>query len=475
MKNFLVTIATALWIVAALLIFTPRPSYADSANGLCLTEPEFTDVNAMGQTDEQRLQAIRDWLDGLLPRSPKGAFLKGRNPDGTSYTFQDLDNGPTDPAQEISNAAKNNKINPRVLLSTLRKEKPRVFKDSRRPSNRALRTLAGCGSSPTAREQIQCMGRKLKEWFYDQLSQCSTTPGGWNVDVEKGTGDTEKNIFELNQDALRCSATPESKAVAVLYQYTPWKGRRYDGCGWGHPDYPEGAGGNGLFCAFWKQHGWQTTSPGPLTLSPQPLTMSCAPPTPEQPSRCLSINVSGGDPGPNGYSWSITGPNLTTTEGVLTVSGVTKQNVQLKPPDNPGANLAGTAYDWHTGEIRWDRFGNQCVHGDHSCRNNYGCNDQLLGSTSPSGHGFGCADASPPTCNQSCQDAVFGCPGNCGYPVNPGSACTDFESVAVNKVYHDVRTQGPDCRPCRLEMQGGVTVTVTDSAGTPVSTTATVK
>jgi hypothetical protein len=61
----------ALWILAALLIIAPQLSLAQiDKNALCLTESEFTDVNAMGQTATQRLQSIRDWLDGLVPGSP---------------------------------------------------------------------------------------------------------------------------------------------------------------------------------------------------------------------------------------------------------------------------------------------------------------------------------------------------------------------------------------------------------------------
>lgn len=472
MKNILVMTIAAFWLLAALLTFTVRPAHAQSKNGLCLTEPEFTDVNAMGQTDEQRLQAIRDWLDGRLPKSPSGGFLKGTitNPDGsrTPYTFDDLDGKPTDPAEEISNAAKNNKINPRVLLTTLRKEQPSVFKSTIRPDDRILRRLAGCGikGSPTAREQIQCMAQQFKRDYYDRLSQCIATgppslpdPNRWQVDVVRLAGDAPGD----ESDALgeTCPVQPSSKGVAALYAYTPWGGAAV-GCG--QPaatilpgeEPPPLVGGNGLFCQFWAQHGWEAP-PGPLALSPQPLTMSCAPSTPQQPSRCLSINASGGTPP---YTW-------TNTKGVITISGVNQQNIQLKPPENRGSGLAGNAYGRKVAQVD----GNTCAHnpGFWETTAMFGCNDNFL--TCPSGNPAGAAFL------QSCAAGAGEC-GQliCGLPKcaclsptqNPGEPAT-CDIAKSNGVVHDVRTQGPDCRPCRLEMQGA-TVTVTDAAGPPVST-----
>jgi hypothetical protein len=86
MINILLFSFSVFWILVATLTLTPRTTLAQSKNGLCLTEPEVTDVNAMGQTAAQRLQAIRDWLDGLVPGSPgyvpppgspQPGFLKG--------------------------------------------------------------------------------------------------------------------------------------------------------------------------------------------------------------------------------------------------------------------------------------------------------------------------------------------------------------------------------------------------------------
>jgi len=317
MKNILVATITVFWTLATQLTFTLRPGYADSPNGMCLTESEFTDFNTMD------LAAIRNWLNNCPKCATGGGFLRGGT-EITPYTFTDIDLQPTDPAKEIFDAAQLNKINPRVLLTLLRKESSKVFNSTARPTDRRLSKLAGCGVSPSAREQIRCMGRKLKEYFYDQLSQCQSTIGGWNVDPDppKRTGDTGN---ETTASGAPCSVVPESKTVAAMFQYNPWKGTGYDGCGYGDPLYLDGVPGNWAFCWLWRRlHGWEVTSP-PLALSQQNPTMNCAPPTPQQPSRCISINASGGDTSGGFYSWGNTG-------GVITISGVNQQNIQLKPP-----------------------------------------------------------------------------------------------------------------------------------------------
>ena len=461
MKNIVVVTIPAVWTLAALLTFTVRPAHAQSKNGLCLTEPEFTDVNAMGQTDEQRLQAIRDWLDGLP------GFLKGTitNPDGskTPYTFTDLDKNPTDPAQEISNAAGANKINPRVLLTTLRKEKPKVMIDPTRPTDTTLRTLTGCGSSPTAQEQIQCMGQKLKEWFYDELSQCKATIGGWDVDVTKQTGNTAGEEKDAAGNA--CSVTPGSKAATALYQYTPWIGRSY-GCGYSlDPAYKDGVGGNGLFCQLWRQHGWEAP-PGALAIS-QP-ALACAPT-----SRCVNINASGG-----------TGPHTwTTSKGNLSIpTGVNRQNVKLVPPANPGSNNPGTAYIQHGASVFHQNAscgGPTCLIAGYVL---YGCNDQFNGkntlgcsqtvSCAAPPHTLVCnATATYPQCHQAggLPTCTAGGVFNTAQPVDylsnhreAGAICDSRASEAVN------------CNPCGLAMQGTI-ITVTDGGGNPATTNLIVK
>jgi len=470
MKQMFAITMAQLCMAAALLIFGSSAAYADTKNGLCLTEPEFTNVRAMGETDQQRLEAIKDWLDSLP------GFFKGRDPDGSNWTFTDVDGNPTDPAQEISDAAGLNKISPRVLLTTLRKEQPTVFRLNVRPSENILRKLAGCGTSSTARQQIQCMGQKLKEWFYDQLSQCKATPGGWNVDLAKQTGD--KPGEEKDAAGNACSVEPESKAVTALYQYTPWIGDRY-GCGRSpDPLYQDGVGGNGLFCAFWGQHGWQAP-PGPLAISQQNPALACD----ANQSRCVSLNASGGTPP---YTWSVSNPNA-----VIQLSGVNNQNIRLKPPPNPGGGVGGIAY----AQGGMDRF---CGNTPNLCKDGgptqgcaasaharlFGCQDQDLG---PAAMSWACGNfwsmhATFQTCfdpsqfshtrRDTCSMHIGNCNGKTYSQKCEGTGILLFTDI-VDRRSQSMINAG--CKPCNLELKDGATVTVTDAAGNEVETTLTVQ
>lgn len=467
MKKILISTLSVVWILVVQLCF-PRVGETADKNGLCLTEPEFTDFNTMD------VAAVRTWLDGL------GGFLRGTS-DGTNpYTFIDLDGNPTDPAQEISNAARANKINPRVLLTTLRKEKPRVFRDPEQPTDNTLRLLAGCGGPTTAKKQIQCVAEQLRRDF-DRLTQCRPTgplslpdPNRWQVDVVRLAGDAPGD--ETDAFGESCPVQPASKTAAALLAYTPWAGAAF-GCGQAPvtvlpgEEPPPLVGGNGLFCAFWRQHRWDAP-PGPLALSPQPLLMNCAPET----SRCVSINASGGTTGANGYSWSVSNP-----DAPITVTGVNKQNVQLKPPvNNPNAG-GGEAYKLtiirtDAGHVSFER---------HSCTQKcytYDCNDVfLVDSCLVSGPRPSCTTPTDPAlhCVENLGPGHIGHDGSdpCPRPVSQNNTCLpNVMTWATQRgVVCDTRTlaqKNDGCRPCRLEMQGA-TVTVTDAAGASSSATVT--
>jgi hypothetical protein len=469
MKNVFITTTSVFSIAIAILMFAPRVGFAQTKNSLCVTEPEFTDVNAMGGTAALRLQGIRDWLDGLVPGSPSSSFLKGRNPDGSNFTFTDLDTNPTDPAQEISNAAGANNINPKVLLTTLRKEKPEVFGLSDRPGDRTLRTLAGCGTSSTARQQIQCMAQTFKNLFYNQLSQCQATIGGWDVDptVPKQTGDTPGQ--EEDAAGNKCDVVPQSKAVAALFQYTPWIGRHF-GCGYPlTPQYPGGVGGNGLFCQFWKQRGWEAPPSTELKVSLQNPTLSCPGPT-----KCISLNASGGTPP---YSWTTNKPTSGPGAFPLTTSGVDNQNVKFRPPTN-NPNYPGNAY-------AQAGFNKACANTSTVCTNGqltqgcivsvrarfYGCNDQMFPDDINTT--WACINYPGVTNTISfCSSAIGNLPvrGSCGFTLTQCAGKDYFRWCSGTGL--DMFTDRKDrrspgmisggCRPCLLEMQGAK-VTVKDS------------
>ena len=176
-------------------------SQAATISGLCITEPEFTDYNAM------TLQNIRDFL------TARGGFMKALFPD-VAETGSEM----VDAALEIYNAAQANKINPRVLLTILQKEKGAVTSVERLPDD-DLRLLAGCGAPTTAKKQIHCMAEKLKQYFYDQLSQCNPTVGGWQVDVIKLAGDTPGQATDSFGETV--PVEPRDKSVTVLPALSP--------------------------------------------------------------------------------------------------------------------------------------------------------------------------------------------------------------------------------------------------------------
>jgi hypothetical protein len=472
MINILLTSVSVFWTLVATLIFMPRATLAQSKNGLCMTEPEFTNVSAMGQTAAERLQAIRDWLDGLVAGSPSNSFLKGRNPDGSNYTFIDLDGNPTDPAQEISNAAGMNNINPRVLLATLRKEKPEVFRFSERPADRALQTLAGCGTSPTARQQIQCMGQKFKEYYYDRLAQCNATIGGWNIDLLKQTGDTPGE--EKDASGNVCSVEPESKGVAALFQYTPWIGRAL-GCGYSpNPLYPNGVGGNGLYCQFWNQHGWDAPPSTDLKVSLQNPTLSCPG------AKCVSLNASGGTPP---YSWTTNKPISGAGAFTLQVTGVHQQNARFRPPANltNWGNFnayARAGFNKSCGNTSWvctnGQLTQNCAVGAYA--RGYGCSDQItsenINLTNACGPGIVPINMTVSYCSSDVGNRPVR--GSCGFTLeqcngyNYSMICSGT-GVEIFTRPRDLRSQpmkDAGCRPCLLEMLDA-TVTVTDSAQPP--------
>lgn len=495
MKKILIVPLSVVWILIAQLRFSGVDiSQAATISGLCITEPEFTNYNVMS------LQDIRDFL------SAKGGFMRNLFPD-----VAETGGVMVDAALEIYNAAQTNKINPRVLLTTLEKEKVTVTKVTR-PADDVLKRLAGWDTGDTviplsqksAREQIQDMAAQFRRDFYDRLSQCNSTLGGWQVDVVRLAGNTPGQETDAFGETV--PVEPRDKSITTLYQYTPWVGVALGG---GHrpaeppitPAKLELVGGNGLFCQLWHQFGWQAP-PGPLALSPQPPTLACAPTA----SRCISVNASGGTPGPDGYTWSVSNPNAVADPP----TGADKQNVKIRPPANLGGFAGVVAFTRYRWGSRYASPGccNSILGQDYDCQGSIfqACYDTGSGSTDFGTCGGGCRT---PTCGGTptklcvIDQPNIGC-GNCDVflqplPGSPPSNCTSqvdpvcaaqsgcgglsscytqpFDARAdMNSGYLcDKRTQdmtSAGCRPCAPEMQGAV-VTVTDSAGASVSTAVT--
>jgi hypothetical protein len=215
-------------------------------------------------------------------------------------------------------------------------------------------------------------------------------------------------------------------------------------------------GGNGLYCAFWRQHGWQA-SQRPLALSPQTVTLTCAPPTPTQPSRCVSINASGGDISNGRYTWE-------TTKGEISITGVNQQNIQLKPPTNDGSKINGPAYAIQANNTT-DGFSCNLF---HFVKEVYGCNDQVV---------ISCTFFDASVCdNTGIISFARGANNNmCPFPAF-ADECTGLRTI--RQFQCDIREQNgipKTCNPCGISMQGGATITVSGSSGPPVEMTVTVR
>jgi hypothetical protein len=358
-------VLTALILVSS-ICFEIQMVRAASVNGLCIAEPDFVNLTSMS------LQQIRDFL------TTHNSFMRN--------SFTDVDGTITvDAALEIYNAATANGINPQVVLATLQKESSAVTMPSR-SHNDILMCLAGwganCKTTSNAGEQIQKVAEQLRRDF-DRVARCETTLGGWENDSNHATGSTVNNVFypEYDTSGSAMSATPENKAVAALYQYTPWVGTGLGG-GRRQPSALPTVGGNGLFCSVWSRFNFEPTSPAPLAIRRAPAILQCTPNNPSPTaSKCANVNASGGTPP---YSWTTNKPTNPKEPGAFTlqVTGVHQQNARFRPPVNSGGYPGVKAYAIGGISKACGDTSNVCAGGQttQSC------------SGSPFGYGFGCND-----------------------------------------------------------------------------------
>ncbi len=148
--------------------------------------------------------------------------------------IQDVDGQTFDPPAVIAQASSQNRINPKVILTTLQKESSGVT-NSTRPSDSQMRSLMGCSWGVTARDQLRCAAERFRA-YHDQLTNTGSTVSGWQVGVPK-----------LTQDGV--TVTPATKAVAGQFTYTPYVGEQWGG------DQPS-VGGVYLFYTAWNQFGF---------------------------------------------------------------------------------------------------------------------------------------------------------------------------------------------------------------------------
>ena len=133
-------------------------------------------------------------------------------------------------AEIIYNAAQNNQINPEVILTTLQKEQT-LITTSGQPTSGQLDWAMGYG---VGNDNYRGFGKQVEAaaWQFDHywtayLDLGNPTPSGWGVGITKVTDDG-------------VSVTPQNKATASFYTYTPYAGYQWGG---NNPSW----GGNYLF------------------------------------------------------------------------------------------------------------------------------------------------------------------------------------------------------------------------------------
>lgn len=113
-----------------------------------LTDAELEDHNAMS------VEQIRSFLASY------GSYF--------GEPVADVDHETFDPPAVIAQAARQHRINPRVLLVTLEKESNGVTR-STRPPDATMKFLMGCVSPSTARQQLTCAAERFRA-YHDQLT-----------------------------------------------------------------------------------------------------------------------------------------------------------------------------------------------------------------------------------------------------------------------------------------------------------------
>jgi hypothetical protein len=163
---------------------------------LILLDEQLEDVDAL---DVEEIQAFLE----APPKSKHPSVLATHTVNGVSA------------AQAIYNAARQQRLNPLVLLVRLQLEQSLV--SSKSASIGKLNWAMGCGcpdnmdcyqSLKGFDQQVACAAERLRTYI-DQLDNNGQTQSGWAVLRGKTTSDGY-------------DVTPKSRATAALYTYTPW-------------------------------------------------------------------------------------------------------------------------------------------------------------------------------------------------------------------------------------------------------------
>ena len=221
----------------------PPPGAAARPAGLVYSKDNIIVDQQLLDKSTMNLEKIQDFLDA------SGSALK-------NYKTADPRAGGTvkTAAQHIYDACQTHGINPRVVLTTLQKEKGLIKSATANPDKLAMGWNETNASTAGFADQIY-YGTRQFALYYDRL----TNQPGYYTDV-KGQPWEVGRMATVRDGTV----TPANKATAGLYIYTPWIGEGGGG--------EKGVGGNWLFWSLWYESfkfDQPTAAPGKTnTLSP---------------------------------------------------------------------------------------------------------------------------------------------------------------------------------------------------------------
>ncbi|MFH1098534.1 MAG: hypothetical protein V1723_01235 [Candidatus Uhrbacteria bacterium] len=203
-----------IFLLSAFFLLLPRTSRAFSSD-LIIGDREFTDAESMNLADVQQ-------------------FLNGRQSPLASRILPDSEGYAKFATEIIFFAAREARMNPKVLLTMLQKEQSLVLDST--PTSRQFDYAMGygCPDGSGCNSRFQGFGKQVRgaalqlRAYLDDLAAKGETIARWAIGRSKTTGDGY-------------AVTPKNAATAALYTYTPWRGT------------DAGAGGNLSFARIWRE------------------------------------------------------------------------------------------------------------------------------------------------------------------------------------------------------------------------------
>ncbi len=165
-------------------------------------------------SDDDMLDYTRMSLSGVQ------SFLNRQGGILGNYVTTDLDGAPRSAAELIYNTSYRYRLNPQFLIATLQKESSLITGNNARLLDWAMGfgVCDGCSKdNPKVLQyqgfakQLDAAADRIRNSYLAGLETKNSTISGWGVGITKTTLDG-------------IAVTPQNKATAVLYTYTPWVG-----------------------------------------------------------------------------------------------------------------------------------------------------------------------------------------------------------------------------------------------------------